>query len=425
LNDDTRRTPPPRRDLAHMKRLAAGLLALAALLYAVATALQGRHPAWRYLAAFAEAAMIGAIADWFAVVALFRHPLGLPIPHTAIIPANKARIGRELADFICDHFLDTPHLLQKLREFDPARQLAGWLADPARTDRLGRHAAAVARHGLAAFDDERVRHFVRGAMVEQLGRLDAARLAGQLLDLLTAQGRHQALLDALLKQSARVLEHEEVHERVADAIAAEVKFLRYVGLDAVAGRVAAKKLMAGLARLVQELAEDPQHELRQRLDASMAGLVGRLQQDDELRQRAQALLHDVLQHPSVGAYLQQLWGQLMGWLQADLQRDDSTLRRHVGGLALALGQRLQADAAMQQWINDQLMAAAPPVVARYREDIRRYIASRVEAWDTAEMTRELERSIGRDLQFVRINGTLVGGLIGLAIFSVTEWLRRF
>jgi uncharacterized membrane-anchored protein YjiN (DUF445 family) len=198
-----------------------------------------------------------------------------------------------------------------------------------------------------------------------------------------------------------------------------------VGLDAVAGRVAAKKLMAGLARLVQELAEDPQHELRQRLDASMAGLVGRLQQDDELRQRAQALLHDVLQHPSVGAYLQQLWGQLMGWLQADLQRDDSTLRRHVGGLALALGQRLQADAAMQQWINDQLMAAAPPVVARYREDIRRYIASRVEAWDTAEMTRELERSIGRDLQFVRINGTLVGGLIGLAIFSVTEWLRRF
>jgi uncharacterized membrane-anchored protein YjiN (DUF445 family) len=406
-----------------MKRIAGGLLALAALLYAAATALQAQHPGWRYVAAFAEAAMIGAIADWFAVVALFRHPLGLPIPHTAIIPANKSRIGRELADFICDHFLDTPHLLGKLREFDPARHLAGWLADPARTAQLGLHAGTVARYALAAFDDERVRRFVRGAVVEQLSHLDVARVGGQLLDLLTAQGRHQALLDALLKRSARLLEHEEVHERVADAIAEEVKFLRYVGLDAVAGRLAAKKLMAGLARLAAELAEDPQHELRQRLDRFMAEAVQRLQHDEAVRERAQALLNDVLQHPTVGAYLQQLWGQVLGWLQADLQREDSTLRRYVSDLALALGQRLQADAAMQQWINDQLMAAAPQAVARYREDIRRYIVSRVEAWDTAEMTRELERSIGRDLQFVRINGTLVGGLIGLAIFSLTEWLR--
>jgi uncharacterized membrane-anchored protein YjiN (DUF445 family) len=406
---------PARSGLAQMKRIAGGLLALAAMLYAAATALQAQHPGWRYVAAFAEAAMIGAIADWFAVVALFRHPLGLPIPHTAIIPANKSRIGRELADFICDHFLDTPHLLGKLREFDPARQLAGWLADPARTAQLGRHAATVARYG--------VRRFVRGAVVEQLSRLDVAQVGGQLLGLLTAQGRHQALLDALLKHSARLLEHEEVHERVADAIAEEVKFLRYVGLDAVAGRLAAKKLMAGLARLAGELAEDPQHELRQRLDRFMAETVQRLQHDEVLRESAQALLHDVLQHPTVGAYLQQLWGQVLGWLQADLQRDDSTLRRYVSDLALALGQRLQADTAMQQWINDQLMAAAPQAVARYREDIRRYIVSRVEAWDTAEMTRELERSIGRDLQFVRINGTLVGGLIGLAIFSLTEWLR--
>jgi uncharacterized membrane-anchored protein YjiN (DUF445 family) len=415
--------PPRRIGFVRMKRIAGGLLALAALLYAAATALQPRHPAWRYVAAFAEAAMIGAIADWFAVVALFRRPLGLPIPHTAIIPSNKARIGRELADFICDNFLDTPHVLDKLRAIDPAAQLAQWLSDPAHARSLGTHLAAAARYGLAAFDDERVRAFVRGTVLQQLQRIDFTRAAGQVLDLLTAQGRHQALLDEVLRQLAQLLQDEDLRDRIAGAVAAEVKYLRYVGLDVVAGELVAKKMVAGVARLIGELGEDPQHELRQRFDGFMARTIERLKKDPAVRRRGEEIRHELLQHPTVGAYLQGLWSEVLAWLQADLAREDSTLRARVADGALSLGARLSADAPMRQWINDQVMAAAPQAIARYREDIRRYIALRVDAWDTGEMTRELERSIGRDLQFVRINGTLVGGLIGLAIFSLTEWLR--
>ncbi|MEW6703778.1 MAG: DUF445 domain-containing protein [Pseudomonadota bacterium] len=406
-----------------MKRIAAGLLLLAALLYALSTALEAQHPAWRYAAAFAEAAMIGAIADWFAVVALFRHPLGLPIPHTAIIPANKSRIGRELADFICDHFLDTPHVLEKLRAFDPAAQLARWLSDPAHARALAQHLAAAARYGLAALDDERVRHFLRGAVLGQLERIDVTRAVGQVLDLLTLQGRHQALLDEVLRQLAKLLEDEDLRNRVAEAIAAEVKYLRYVGLDMLAGEVVAKKMVAGVARLIGELGEDPQHELRQRFDEFTRQTIDRLKHDAALQARGEQIKREILEHPTVSAYLQGLWGQVLAWLRDDLGREDSTLRARIAEITLTLGEKLAADLPMQQWINDQVLAAAPQAAARYREDIRRYIASRVDAWDTAEMTRELERSIGRDLQFVRINGTLVGGLIGLAIFSATEWLR--
>jgi uncharacterized membrane-anchored protein YjiN (DUF445 family) len=415
---------PRRLGYLQMKRIAGALLALAALLYAAATALQHRHPAWRYVAAFAEAAMIGAIADWFAVVALFRRPLGLPIPHTAIIPSNKARIGRELADFICDNFLDTPHLIDKLRAIDPAAQLAKWLSDPQHASSLGGHLAAAARYGLAAFDDERVRRFVGGTVLQQLERIDVTRAAGQVLDLLTAQGRHQALLDEVLRQLASLLEDEDLRNRIAEAIAAEVKYLRYVGLDMVAGELVAKKMVAGVARLIGELGEDPQHELRQRFDGFMLRTIERLKDDPALRERGEQIKRDLLHHPTVGAYLQGLWSEVLAWLQADLAREDSTVRARIADGALSLGAKLAADAPMQQWINDQVMAAAPHAVARYREDIRHYIVSRVDAWDTEEMTRELERSIGRDLQFVRLNGTLVGGLIGLAIYSLTEWLRR-
>src|SRR5690242_2697032 len=210
-----------------MKRIARALLAGAAVLYAVATMLQARHAAWGYVAAFSEAAMVGAIADWFAVVALFRHPLGLPIPHTAIIPANKSRIGRELANFIVTHFLTTPQVLGKLRELDPAAQLAAALADPRRAQQLERHVVQGARHALQAVDDDRVRAFVKDFALRRIGGLDVSRLTGQVLDVLTAQGRHQALLDGALRRLGVLLDDEAVQERIADAIAAEVRLLRF------------------------------------------------------------------------------------------------------------------------------------------------------------------------------------------------------
>ncbi len=405
-----------------MKRIALGLLCAAALVYALATVFQGRHPALGYVAAFAEAAMVGAIADWFAVVALFRHPLGLPIPHTAIIPANKDRIGTKLADFICDNFLATPQVLAKLAQFDPAHWLAGALTRPANADRMGGYAATALRYGLTAFDDERVRAFLARLAGAGLAQLDMARLTGRALEALTEGSRHQALLDDVLAQVSQAMQGEAIQEQITESIAREVRTLRYVGLDQVAARAATRRIVAATARTLAELAADPVHPLRLRFDGFMHDFVARLQHDPALRARFDAMRAEVLAHPALTAYLDGLWGELLQWLRDDLARDDSALRLRIVQMTGALGQRLVNDPAMLRWINEQVLEAAPRAIERYREDIRRYVAARVTEWDAREMTAELERHIGRDLQFIRINGTLVGGLVGLLIHALTQWL---
>ncbi|WP_435471504.1 DUF445 domain-containing protein [Variovorax sp. ZT5P49] len=409
--------------LRRMKRIALGLLCGAALLYAVASALHAQHPAWGYVAAFSEAAMVGAIADWFAVVALFRHPLGLPIPHTAIIPSNKDRIGAKLAGFICDNFLSTEQVLGKLRQFDAAGRIADWLARPASGEKLGEWGVAATRYGLSAFDDERVRDFMGRAAAAGLEKIDLSRLTGQALDALTAGGRHQALLDDVLQQVAGLLEGDEVQAHITEAIAREIKTLRYVGLDQVAAKLATRKIVAVVARTIGELAAEPEHPMRRRFDHFVDDFVVRLKLDPEFQQRGEQIRAELIAHPALGDYLHGLWGELLAWLHDDLGRNDSTIRQRIASMAGSLGARLQGDEAIRRWINEQIEAAAPLAIERYREDIRRYIEERVGEWNAQEMTLELERHIGRDLQFIRINGTLVGGLVGLLIHTVTQLLR--
>jgi len=403
-----------------MKRIALALLGAAALLYALATALEARHPAWGYVAAFAEAAMVGAIADWFAVVALFRHPLGLPIPHTAIIPANKDRIGARLAGFICNNFLSTPQVLAKLAQLDPAARLADWLSRPASADKLGGHLVAAARYGLTAFDDARVRDFLGRMAAAGLAQVDLARLAGQALDALTAGGRHHALLDDVLRQVSAVVEGEEMQERITEAIAREIRTLRYVGLDQMAARLATRKIVAAAVHTLGEMAAEPDHPLRLRFDAYMSGFVERLKTDPEFQRRGEAIRAELQAHPALGDYLHGLWSELLAWLHDDLAKTDSSIRQRLVALAGTLGARLAADEPMRRWINEQIVDAAPRAIERYREDIRRYIVERVAEWNAGEMTVELERHIGRDLQFIRVNGTLVGGLVGLLIHTATQ-----
>jgi uncharacterized membrane-anchored protein YjiN (DUF445 family) len=411
-------------DLARMKWIALALLGGAAMLYIAASLLQHRHPAWSYVAAFSEAAMIGAIADWFAVVALFRHPLGLPIPHTAIIPSNKDRIGANLATFICANFLSTEQVLAKLQRFDAGARIANWLAEQRHAEQVATHLGAALHYALGALDDDRVRHFFRTAVLEQLEKIDVARLAGQLLDVLTSDRRHQGLLDALLRKLASVLDDETLKERMSEVVASEVKYLRFVGLDNVAGRYATKKMVAGVVHLIGEMAEDPDHVLRLQFDEFVVTFIQRLKEEPELRARVEAIKHDLLSQPALAAYLQGLWSELVGWLKADLGRDDSMLRERAALAIQRVGEKLLSDTAMQGWINEQLMLAAPRWIERYREDIRQYIIARVGDWNTEEMTDELERNIGRDLQFIRINGTLVGGLVGLLIHTATQLVQR-
>ena len=412
--------------LARMKAIALGLLLLAAALYALATHMVAAHPAWGYLAAFAEAAMVGAIADWFAVTALFRHPLGLPIPHTAIIPRKQARLGRNLADFICTHFLSTPQVLAKLEAFDAAARLAGWLRQPSNAEALGRQLVGIARYGIRALRDERVRRFIQRSATAKLREVDLAGLGGQLLDLLTHERRHQAMLDEVLAQLDALLQDEAVQQRIAAGLSSEFSALRFrlfgkdIGLDEKAGQWSADKVVRRVSALIGEISRDDQHELRGKFDTCVASVIAKLKADPDFRLKGEQIREQLLAHPAVAGYLRGLWDELVDWLQADLADADSTIRRRLIKLSLRLGEALAADEAMRRWLNDQLLEVAPSLVERHREDIRRYIAERVEKWNSDELVAQLEHNVGKDLQFIRINGTLVGGMVGLVLHGLTR-----
>jgi uncharacterized membrane-anchored protein YjiN (DUF445 family) len=409
-----------------MKAVALGLLLLAAALYALATHLLPSHAGWGYLQAFAEAAMVGAIADWFAVTALFRHPLGLPIPHTAIIPRKQARLGRNLADFICTHFLATPQVMAKLEAFDAAGRLAGWLRQPSNAEALARQMVGVARYGINALRDERVRQFILRSATRRLRQLDLARLGGQLLDMLTHERRHQAMLDELLAQLDALLQDERVQQRLAAGLSSEFSALRFrlfgkdIPLDEKAGQWSADKVVRRVSELIGEISRDPQHELRGHFDACVVRFIERLKEDPAFRLRGEQIREQLLAHPALVGYLRQLWDDLLDWLQADLGAADSTIRRRLLRLCLRLGEALERDVAMRRWINDQLLEVAPALVERHREDIRRYIAERVERWNSDELVAQLELNVGKDLQYIRVNGTLVGGMVGLGLHALTS-----
>lgn len=406
--------------VSRMKLVAGLLLLLAALLYVIATALEPRHPGWGYLASFAEAAMVGAIADWFAVTALFRHPLGLPIPHTAIIPRSKARIGRTLSQFITTHFLATPLVLAKLAELDLAGRLANWLRHPANAEAVGRRLTGMARFGVEALHDERVRAFVQRKAIDRLQRVDLAPPLAQALEVLTSQGRHQAMFDEMLVRLDAIMQDEETRTLIADAISAEVRTLRYFGLSKSVGGWSANKFVDGLSALLAEIAADPQHALRQRFDEHVGEYIERLKHDPGYRLEVERILAQLLAHPATGDYFRSLWQELTDWLESDLAREDSRIGQRIIGLTAGLGEALAGDTAMRNWINEQLLAAAPGLLERHRAQIGHYIAQRVENWESRELVEQMEQSVGKDLQYIRINGTLVGGLVGLLLHALTQ-----
>lgn len=409
-----------------VKSVATGLLVMATALYAAAVSIGDSHPAWGYLVAFSEAAMVGAIADWFAVTALFRRPLGLPIPHTAIIPRNKSRIGANLGDFICTHFLSTEQVLEKVREFDVGQRLASWLARPENAGTVGRYAVRMAGHGIAALRDERARQFIQSTAVARLEQIDLAGMSGQLLDVLTADNRHQALLDEILGQVDLLLQSKEAQERISAGISAELDVLRFkvfgqeIALNTLAGNWSTEKIVRRASELIGEVNRDPDHPLREHFDQYLARFVRNLKEDPQFRLKGEALRLQLIEHPALASYLSGLWDDLIDWIQDDISSQHSSIRKRITEAASQLGASLLADDGMRGWINEQVLAAAPPLIERYRADIGRYIAGRVESWNTVELVQQLEANIGKDLQFIRINGTLVGGLVGLLIHAVTH-----
>jgi uncharacterized membrane-anchored protein YjiN (DUF445 family) len=412
---------------AQLRRMKIAALALLVAMISgfITSHVMGGQGAWAWVRAFCEAATVGALADWFAVVALFRRPMGLPIPHTAIIPSNKDRIGDNLAVFVRDHFLDPDTLMEKLRGFDPAARLSRWLARPKQAHALSDGARRVALQTLDLLDDSAVRGVIQEFVVKTLRRWDAAGTAGEVLGLLTRDGRHQELLDAAMERLGGYLGDEDVKERASALL---VKFARkewpriIKAVDVIASvEGIADNLADRLARaLVQELRDvlsEPDHPVRRDYEAWVLDYIARLRTDPALAAQVEAMKQRAIDHPKVQEYVQGLWDDIHAALRRDLSDEQSALAAHLENALLALARKLGEDPDLREAINGHVLGAARRLTGRLRIGVTEHISRTVKLWDERHLVEELELSVGRDLQYIRFNGTLVGGLIGVLLHA--------
>jgi len=403
-----------------MKWIATGLLVLAAVVYVISEKLD-----LYYLAAFSEAAMVGALADWFAVVALFRRPLNLPIPHTAIIPRNKERIARGLSEFIQQNFLSSAAVVQRIAEFRPADTLCQWLLRRENVDTVASYAARFVGYALSAVDDDRVRRFLHQNVGELLKNADVAAAIAQVLDLLTENKRHHALLDASLNALDDLLAKEETRRFIAVEVGKSAPLLKKISdwFQLQLDERAALKIAELAVAKIHEVREDKGHELRRRFDEYVAGFIARLKADDALRAKVHAIRDELLQSAALGNYIGGLWAQFRAWLAEDLRRSPSVAHERIASMVRAFGAKLEADPGIREWLDEQILTAIPPLVEEHRAKIGRFVEDQINGWQEKKLVSELERHIGSDLQYIRINGTLVGGLAGLVIAVATQLAR--
>jgi uncharacterized membrane-anchored protein YjiN (DUF445 family) len=405
-----------------MKARATALLAAVVVVFIVSVWLRARYPWLAYVAAAAEAGIIGALADWFAVVALFQHPFNIrAIPHTNIIARNKDRLARQVGDFIQHEFLSPEVVTGKVRDFNPARRFADWLTRPASAETIARYVKRLIAYSLVALDDERVRHFLYDAVGKNIREIDLARLAALVLELLTHERRHHVLFDAAVSAADAVLAREDTRRFIAEELARQfwlLKISQRMGWKL--SEATAARLVDTCTNLLSEVKNDPQHRLRQRFDAAMAALVERLKTDATTRARVDELKRDVLDSAAVRRYVEALWTELRAWVQSDVEKGDSVIHAQALALIRFLGQKLGDDRDVQAFINEQILAEAAPFVQRYRHGIGRFIEDQIHSWTSAKLVIEFERAIGPDLQYIRINGTVVGAAVGLTIHSLTE-----
>jgi uncharacterized membrane-anchored protein YjiN (DUF445 family) len=406
--------------LRRRKRIAAMLLLFAAAVLLAARIARRHTGHWSLdlIAAMAEAALVGGLADWFAVVALFRHPLGQRwIPHTAIIPTRKDAIGESLADFVCNHFLGREQVAEKLREVDIGAVLARKLADPVTGRKVGR----VVARGLAKFLDvlsnDRLLRFAHDVSREKLRTLDLSGLAALGIERFTADGRHQALVTDLLRSISEKLQSPDVQEEVKRRVGREVgRVMSWLGAD----QYAANRLISAGIDLVGEMAEDPEHEVRLYVERQVQGLVARLRTDERLRADIAQYRDRLVDGEEFRTYLRGLLTDLVRWVDEDAAKDDSVIADRVAAGIAAVGARLLDDADMRDWIGTAVRETVEPLVEEHRDTIRRFIVDRIHRWSAEEMTHEMELAVGSDLQFIRYNGTAVGALVGGLIFAVLQ-----
>jgi uncharacterized membrane-anchored protein YjiN (DUF445 family) len=405
------------RDLRRMKAFATGMLVVAAVVYLVARANEDGSAAWvGYVRACAEAAMVGALADWFAVTALFRHPLGIPIPHTAIIPNRKDQIGRSLGEFVQGNFLTHEVLKQRMAGIHVGQRLGGWLAEPTHAERATGAITDALRGTIEVLDDRTVQEGIGGLVERRLRSTEVAPLLGKVIDATVEGGHHRRLLDAVLTGLSGFLDDNRATMRLR--LDQESPWWVPEPID---DRVF-NKIFGGVQRFLADLRADPDHEVRASIEHRILMLAERLRDDPVTIAKAEEVKQELLSHPEVQAWLQSLWGELKRGILAAADDPHSELRRRLADGLVNAGKRLATDPELQAKVDDWVERAIEYVVDNYKGEVADIIATTVQRWDGADTARRIELQVGRDLQFIRINGTVVGGLAGLAIHAVGETL---
>ena len=400
--------------LDRMKRRAAGLLVAMSILFLVTLILEPRYPWLGYVRATAEAAMVGGLADWFAITALFRHPLNIPIPHTAIIPNRKDRIGRTLGNFVQHNFLSPEVLGPRLLALQPSRRAAEWLRQPEHARSLSQHAASALRSATEVVRDEDVHALLERSVIEPLRQRSIAPVLARGLVLLTSDDRHQQLLDRVIHGLAGLIVQNEdfirtrIHEEspwwVPDFVDEKVH----------------ERVVAGIQRTLLEVSSDPGHPLRRQFDDLLTDWTVRLQESPEVIARADAVKQQIFDNPTSRGLSASLWTEVKKVLdhQAEPAPEDAPGAMERGLIALADG-ALQDEVLLAK-LDGWIVEAVLRVVEQHRHEVGALIEHTVRSWDPEETSRRLELAVGRDLQFVRINGTLVGGLVGLLLYTASR-----
>jgi uncharacterized membrane-anchored protein YjiN (DUF445 family) len=404
----------PAQSARGMRALATAMLAGMAAIFVAATRLDHLHPAWGFVRAFAEAGLVGGVADWFAVTALFRHPLGLPIPHTAIIPRNKDRIGDTLAQFLKDNFLTPSVVARRMKSLDVAGAIGRFLSQKKGGEgRLRQGGSRLLADILEALDQEQLGGMVKAAVAERMRRIEIAPLLGQTLEAAITEERHVPLVDGIVTWAGRTLDANEdmiremVHKRAG-------WILRLAGLE----EKLSDAIVEGLRKLTIDMAVDPHHPLRAKAEEGLARVAAGLRADPELQARVEAWKNEAIENPAVADWLGGIWEKGRAGLLKGARDPDAALAGKFGDALRELGETLQKEPRLKAAINQFARRATVGIVATYGDGIVTLVSDTVRAWDARTVSDRLEGAVGRDLQYIRINGTLVGGLVGLFIHAV-------
>jgi uncharacterized membrane-anchored protein YjiN (DUF445 family) len=409
-------------ELRRVKLLATLVLAGTLALFVTAKLLLPAHPAFGFIAAFAEAATIGGLADWYAVVALFRRPLGLPIPHTAIIQSNQHRIADKLGEFIEVHFLEAAPIDAKLRQIDFGSFIADWLRDRKRSSDLARFTLRLLPEAVSATENSGLMTFITRRITTQLQSIDLAPLAAGTLRAFVAEGRHQGLLDDILNGVHQSLTQPETMAMIREKIRGELPTLLKLYR---ADKFLVNKIVASATSFFEDVRNDPAHPFRGEFDRMVLSFVDRLGTDQSYADRIAGLKRDLLARPELGDLARNIWSNTQAFIERSASGETQVLQHYLARMFMEAGEALAGDPELRSEINKGLVAVLGSFIADQKSGVSGFIADQVKSWDMGQLISLIEINIGRDLQYIRFNGSLIGGLAGLALYTgefVLRWL---